>query len=402
LPKEPLALKITKDRENRRAKHTRLEVNRKRGDFPLKATNTSNTNDTEIFIATKHIDRTIFNQHTLLIKPKTLREIIGNPTYHQKVKDAIRNALASTGKGALNMIYPLLLYQKVPNEEELQPFPRPNEKIIQKLFDLFDVENVDVIANPVALDDRYEMEWATMGAEIFSNRKADFLNEYALTGVIPNSVSAGTAQSMAAVYLRNGFESLTFDFASQRLREGRMRDIIDGIPDWNKLLVIGTNVPYFNWHGTFRNPIMPMYDLLVSVYGFDSFSGISVGYGGEPDGPEKIAGKMTRKRYCLADTYGAYTKAGLITINESMKVRCNCPICRSLSSPVHLYERDATQSNLTSLTEDLKIHRLHVTHHEIGGAFSLIDKGKYHDYLLAKKAASNELQSILSALGTST
>jgi hypothetical protein len=393
------ALKIKKDREDRRAKHTRLEINQKRGDFPVKAANTSSYNDREIAIAAKQMERTVVNQYTLLLKPSRLREILVNPTAHQSVKDSIRNSLAPTGKSSLNVIYPLLLNQRAPNEDVLQPFPRPNDRIVEKLFDLFDVENVDVLVNPVALDDKYEMEWVNIGARVFATRKADYLSDYILSGLIPSKVSEGSAQNMCAVYLRNGFDSLTFDFAGRKLREGWMRGIIDSVTAvWDELLVLGANVPYFNWHGTFRNPIMPMYDLLTSVYGFDSFSGVTIGYSDEPEGPEKTAKKITRKRYCVTETYGAYNKEGLASVLEGTKIRCHCPVCRRMATPLDLYKRDPTASDLHDLTEDLKTHRLHAAHGEMKDAYSLIDKGKYHEHLHEKRAATNELQSILDAI----
>jgi hypothetical protein len=179
-----------------------------------------------------------------------------------------------------------------------------------------------------------------------------------------------------------------------------MREIIDSVPIWDNLLVFGANVPYFNWHGTYRNPTMPMYDLLTSVYGFDAFSGVVLGYGGEPDGPEKIAKKIERKRYCITDTFGAYNKEGLVSVLEQKGTRCHCPVCRQLSSPMDIFSRRPTISDLEALIRDLKTHRLHATHEEMRGACSLIDKGKYHSHLSTKRAAANELQSILDAIGS--
>jgi hypothetical protein len=405
MPTTQGTLATKKDREDRRAKHSRLEINKKRGDFPAKAANTSSADDSEIVIAAKQMGRTIINQHTILIRPSRLREILTSPTAHQNVKNAIRSSIAPTGKNAINILYPLLLNQRAPNETELTPFPPPNEKIVAKLFDLMDVENADVITTPVALDDRYEVEWANLGARVFSSRKADFLgDEFRPTGLVPHKVSEATAQNMCAIYLRHGIKSLTFDFAGRRLRESWMRETIDsvGVPTWGNLLILGTNVPYFNWHGTFRNPTMAMYDLLTSVYGFDSFSGVSIGYGDEPEGIDRITKKIERKRYCLTETFGAYNKAGLETLLEQSRIRCNCPACRRLSTPLDLYDRDPTMSDLKALRDDLKMHRLHVTHGEMKGACSLIDKGKYHSHLSTKRAAANELQSILDAIGSSS
>jgi queuine/archaeosine tRNA-ribosyltransferase len=143
---------------------------------------------------------------------------------------------------------------------------------------------------------------------------------------------------------------------------------------------------------------MPTYDLLVSVYGFDSFGGVMWGYKDDIEKPEKIANKMGRKRYCVTDTYGAYTKSGLAQLLDAMSYKCRCPVCSKVSSPLELYSGAATRSDLDLLGARLKTHRLHVTHKEVKGVSGLIDASKYYDYLYNKKAAANELRGIISAL----
>ena len=401
MPKEMIEIDTTKDQESRRAKRTKVKINSKNVEFPLKATNISTDNQQEFIIAQKELDRTTVNQLTLQITPKRLLEIATNSKIHQGIKDDIRKSLSGIGKRGYNVIYPLLINQRSPHEplNDFRPFRRPTEQVVTKFFDLFDIEEIDMLVTPVALDDTYEMEWAKISADIFSNRNPDYLNEYVLSGLIPNGVSEGTAKKMASLYLNNSFESLTFDFAKQRVREGRMREIIDGISQhWDELLIHGANVPHYNWYGTYRNRGMPTYDLLVSVYGFDSFSGLTTGFNVEVEGKDRIAKKMRGKRYRFIDTYGTYNKEGLETILQTHSASCKCPTCNRVGSPLDLYDKKPNQANERSLGAELKTHRLHVTHKEMKSAADLIVKGNYHDHLLKKKESTNELQSIISAI----
>jgi len=257
-----------------------------------------------------------------------------------------------------------------------------------------------MLITPVALDDKNEMQWAKMSAEIFSSRKPDFLDEFILSGLVPGSVSEGMAIQMNTTYIENGFESLTFDFAGRKVRETRMRNIIDSNPIWDELYVHGTNVPHYNWQGTFRNPVMPTYDLLVSVYGFDSYSNLRMGFGGGGGTitPEKVFTKMKNKRYRIIDSYGTYNKEGLTNLIEQHNISCKCPICRPYSSPIDIYDRPVNTRELFVLGDEMKNHRLHVTHGEIKKVASLIDKGKYHEYLIDKKDATKELNAISSSI----
>ena len=99
--------------------------------------------------------------------------------------------------------------------------------------------------------------------------------------------------------MKTGIPSLSFDFAARKIPEGRMRGIIDALGEkWSESYIHGTNVPHFNWHGTWRKPVLPTYDLLVSTYGFDSFGNVRPGIGGgEPPAPNQIKEKMQMKRY---------------------------------------------------------------------------------------------------------
>lgn len=393
-------IETKKDNEDRRAKHSRVSLNSKRVDFPLKATNIGQSELQEIDIARRETGRPIFNQIGVQITPKRLRELVSNPKAHQDTKDSIRRVLARTRESELNAIVPLLMNQRSSHEpeEEFRPFPQPTQKMVERIFDLCDIEGIDMLVSPVALDDANEESWARIAAETYANRKPDFADETIRSGMIPNSVSEGTAKKMAALYVQNGFDSLTFDFAAQKVREVRMRGIIESIPIWDELFIHGINVPHHDWHGTYRNKVMPSYDLLVSVYGFDSFGGVMWGFKDDTEGPEKIANKMGRKRYCITDTYGAYTKDGLSLFLGASTYKCRCPVCSRVSSPLDLYRGAATNSNLEVLGAQLKTHRLHVTHREMKSVSGLIDVGKYYDHLYDKKAAANELRGIISAL----
>jgi hypothetical protein len=392
-------IETKKDTPNRRAKHSRISLNSKRVDFPLKATNIGQSELQEIDIARRETGRPIFNQIGVQITPRRLRELVTNLKAHQDTKDSIRRVLARTTGKELNVIVPLLMNQRSSHEpeDEFRPFPQPTQKMVERIFDLCDIDGIDMLVTPVAQNDAQEA-WARIAADVYANRKPDFLNECIRSGMIPNSVSEGTAKKMAALYIANGFDSLTFDFAAQKVREVRMREIIHSVPIWGDLFIHGINVPHHDWHGTYNRNVMPTYDLLVSVYGFDSFGGVMWGYKDDIEKPEKIANKMGRKRYCVTDTYGAYTKSGLAQLLDAMSYKCRCPVCSKVSSPLELYSGAATRSDLDLLGARLKTHRLHVTHKEVKGVSGLIDASKYYDYLYNKKAAANELRGIISAL----
>ena len=402
MPKDLIQIDVSKDRDDRRAKHASFSVNKKHIDFPLKAVQLSSSNQNETSIASSEIDRKLINEYVIQIRPKRLREIVKDDTLHQNTKDTIRRILGDTSSKGINAINPLLINQRTQYESEndFEPFPKPSVRIIEKLFDLFDMNECDMLITPVALDDKNEMQWAKMSAEIFSSRKPDFLDEFILSGLVPGSVSEGMAIQMNTTYIENGFESLTFDFAGRKVRETRMRNIIDSNPIWDELYVHGTNVPHYNWQGTFRNPVMPTYDLLVSVYGFDSYSNLRMGFGGGGGTitPEKVFTKMKNKRYRIIDSYGTYNKEGLTNLIEQHNISCKCPICRPYSSPIDIYDRPVNTRELFVLGDEMKNHRLHVTHGEIKKVASLIDKGKYHEYLIDKKDATKELNAISSSI----
>lgn len=396
--------KVRKDKPDGRAKHSRITINGKRVDYPLKAAGVSAGTQSENAIAKEQVERKVVNEIGVKFTPKRLRDIMGDGNEHQNVKNSIENLLSDIGDSGINIAYPYFVNERAPNESEsaFKPFPAPTERMIEKLFDLFDLEGIDVLVSPVGLDNSSEMQWVKIAAPIYAKRKPDFLNEYALSGMIPYAVSEETAKQMAKLYLDNGFESLTFDLGGARVRQSRMRGIIDSIPNWNELLIHGTSVPHFNWHGTHNTDVQPTYDLLVSVYGFDSFGGVRRGFNSEVEQASRIPGKMSKKRFYTCDTYGAYTLHGLKKLMENHSLSCQCPICGGFGSPIEIYNRSSTNEELKALGEDLKVHRWHAAHKEMSKVASLIDRGKYLDYVADKKAASKELQAIVNAIGNQT
>ena len=111
---------------------------------------------------------------------------------------------------------------------------------------------------------------------------------------------------------------------------------------------------------------------------------------------------MSNKRYYTSDTYGAYNQHGLKKFIENHSITCHCPVCTKLSNPFDIYTRSSTNEELKSLTEDLKIHRLHTVHKEMGKASALIDRHKYLDHVNDKRAAAKEVQTILGGYETQT
>lgn len=389
-------------RKEGRAKHTRIKINKKHLDFPRKASHLSKTDSSEVSLVKTEFGTPLVTEFALKITPKTLRTLVTSSKKHQQIKDSIRNMLSETGNKGINIIYPLLVNQRSPNEDksDFRPFGKPTEKILEKLFDLLDIENLDVLILPVASSNGESIEWVKTSTKVFKNRKPDFLGEYILSGLVPRNVKETKAIEITKHYLKNDIKSLSFDFASRKVPEGRMRGIIDAIgKQWGDIYVHGTNVPHYDWHGTWRKSILPTYDLLVSTYGFDSFGNLRLGMSGDPPPQKKIKDKMERKRYRLIETYGTYDYKGLKRILDTHTLNCNCPVCKK-THPLDIYNRPNTINDLGTLSDDLKTHRLFSTHKEMNKVSKLIDKNKYFDHIKDKKDATNELSSILGNLNS--
>ena len=379
-----------------RAKHLVIDINSKKADFPKRAAHLSKSDSSDANLFKKEFKDSMVTEFAFKITPKTLRELINNPTKHQHDKDIIRNMLSDVGEKSINIAYPILINERNPNEPEhdYQPHGQPSDKILIKLFDLFDVDGFDILTLPITSNGN-SLEWAKMATSVFKSRKADYLNEYMLSGFIPRSVKESTAINMAKYYIENDIESLTFDFATRKISEARMRGIIDGIGDkWGKLHVHGTNIPHYNWHGTWKKPALPIYDVLVSIYGFDSFGNLRLGMGGEPTPPHKIKEKMERQRYRLIDTYGTYNLEGITKISENHTIECKCPTCRK-TKILDLYNRPSTNDDFMELKAELKTHRVYSTFKEMNQINKLIEKDKYIDHIKDKTETTNDVASIL-------
>lgn len=379
-----------------RAKHLVIDINSKKTDFPKRVAHISKSDSTDATMFKKEFKESMVTEFVFKITPKTLRELINDPAKHQHDKDIIRNMLSDVGEKSINIAYPILINERNPNEPEYdyKPHGQPSEKIIIKLFDLFDIDGFDILTLPVTSNDS-SFEWAKTATDVFKTRKADYLNEYMLSGFIPRSVKENTAINMAKYYIENDIQSLTFDFATRKIPEARMRWIIDGIGDeWSKLHIHGTNIPHYNWHGTWKKPALPIYDMLVSIYGFDSFGNLRLGMGGEPTPPNKIKEKMERQRYRLIDTYGTYNLEGIKKISENHTIECKCPVCRN-TKLLDLYNKPSTNEDFKKLKDELKTHRVYATFKEMNKINKLIEKDKYIDHIKDKTETTNDVVSIL-------
>lgn len=377
---------------NSRAKHLIIDINSKKTDFPKRAAHIGKNNSSDAELFKNEFKASMVTEFMITITPKTLRDLINNPSKHQREKDTIRKMLSDVGEKSLNIAYPIIINRKNPHEPEhdYKPHGAPSEQVLIKIFDLLDVDGFDMLVLPVTSNGK-SFEWAKMATDVFKNRKPDYLNEYMLSGFIPRSVTETTAIDIAKYYIENDINSLTFDFASRKIPEGRMRGIIDGLGDsWGNLHIHGTNIPHYNWFGTWKNPVLPIYDVLVSIYGFDSFGNLRLGMGGEPVPQNKIKEKIENKRYRLVDTYGTYNLEGVKKVLETHSIKCKCPICKK-TKPLDLYDKPTTNAGLEQLYSELKTHRLYSTHKEMNQINKLIDNNKYIDHLKGKKEATNEI-----------
>lgn len=382
-----------------RAKITTVDINTKKIVFPKKSIHTSLHNTNEIALIKKELDIPSVNEISLQITPKRLREIISNPKEHQKIKDGIRNVLSESHDKGINIGYPFLLNQRTPNEKEddYKPFGKPTQKILEKLFDLFDIENIDVLVLPSPSPNGYSYEWSKMATDVFTQRKPDYMNEVIFSGCVPLGNPKNHVKEIIKYYLKNNIESLTFDFFGIRVLESRMREIIENYvgKKWEKMLNLSTNVPPNNFQ-KFREQILGSYDVLVSVYGFDSFNGIVKGGGSTKIAKKnEIKEKLRRKRYRLIDTYGDYNYDGISKLVESETIKSDSPIWKS-NNILDIYDnKTLSNSSITRLANELRDHRNYVTHKEVNTYSKLIEKNKYLTHIQEKKASAKELNSIL-------
>jgi len=385
-----------------RAKVTTLDINSKKIKFPRKTIHTSIGNTNEIALFKKEFDIPTVNEISVQITPKRLREIVSNPKEHQKIKDDIRNVLTeSHGKG-VNIGYPFLLNQRSPNEkeEDYKPFPKPTVKILEKLFDLFDIENIDVLILPSPSPNGYSFEWSKMATDVFTQRKPDYMNEKAiLSGCIPLGNPNNHVKEIIKYYMKNKIESLTFDFFAMKVLESRMREIIEdnvGMNKWKKMFIHSTNVPPNNYQGKYREPILGSYDVLVSVYGFDSFNGIVRGGGSSKTYKKnEVKEALHRKRYRLIEHYGDYNYNGLKTLMQNETIKCNSPIWKTNNILDVYNNKTLSSSSIMKLGNELRGHRNYVTHKEVNTYSKLIENNKFLSHIQDKKAATKELNSIL-------
>jgi len=399
-----LTVKVEVKGEGRnRAKATKIDLNRKMIKFPRKATHSSVDNTHDVALYRKDFGNQPFTEIAIQITPSRLKKIVANDSEHQRIKDQLRRALSDSGDKGLNIGYPYLLNQKSQGESDadFKPFGKPTRKMIERIFDLFDISGMDMVILPSPSPNGNSTDWCKMATDVFTTRKPDFMNEFVFSGMVPIGIPSKKASDIANYYLKNKLESLTFDFASRKISEVRMKEIIVEVGDkWGDVHVHATNVPSYNWYGTYKQTAIPTYDLLISTYGFDSFGNLRSGRGGDTIEKQKIKPKMRTKRFRLTETYGDYNYNGLKTIMEHEDIKMKSPVVKS-KNPLDIYDKkENTKDAYDQLTSELKRHRNFVTHSEMNGLYDKIKNKKYNDYLDTKKVATKELQSIYIQLGT--
>ena len=385
-----------------RAKITTLDINSKKIKFPRKSIHTAIGNTNEISLIKREIDIPSVNEISLQITPKRLREIVANPNEHQKIKEDLKNVLSESYHKGINIGYPFLLNQRSPNEkeEDFKPFGKPTTRVIEKLFDLFDIDGIDVLILPSPSPNGYSLEWCKMSTDVFTKRKPDFMNEKAIfSGLIPLGNPSNHIKEMIDYYLKNKIESLTFDFYRMKVLESRMREIIEknvGNKKWGNMYIHATNVPPNNYQGKSREPVLGSYDVLVSVYGFDSFGGIVIGGGSSKVlNKNEIKPAIQRKRYRLIETYGDYNYHGLKTLMQNEIIKCDSPIWK-VKNILDIYdEKTLSNKSVDDLRNELHDHRNYVTHKEVNTYSNLIEKNTFLPHIQEKKAVTKELNSIL-------
>lgn len=384
-----------------RAKATTLDLNSKKVKFPRKTIHTSSNKDWELSIFQKEFDIPTVNEILIQITPKRLREIVTNSKEHQRIKEDVKTTISKAHHKGINIGYPLLLNQRSPHEskDDYEPFGKPTQRMLEKLFDLFDVDGMDMIILPSPSPNGRTLEWCKLATTVFKNRKPDYMNEVLFSGIVPLGNPENHVKDIIEYYLKNKIQSLTFDFCSRKVLESKMREIIEnyiGKKLWEKMFIHGTNVPANNFLSGYKEPLLGLYDLLISVYGFDTFVNIVKG-GSDSKNYKKneINEKMRRKRYRLIDTYGDYNYNGLKALSENETIKIDSPIWKT-NNVLDIYDsKTISISSMNDLSNELREHRNFVTHKEVNNYSNLIGKNKFLSHIENKKASAKELNSIL-------
>jgi len=371
-------------------KSQKITLNAKEIVFPMKAVGSGRDNYIEGDLVKKEVNTKIFNELSFQFSPHNLVQAVTDDKIHQKHKNKIRKGLEIHSRNSINIAFPLLM---PPNETEKYPMPKP--EIFEKLFDLFDIEYFDILILPV--DPTNTLDWIREGMKVFKTRKADFLNEYSIYGYIPRNISETTSLNAIKEYAKEDIPGIAFDMFGQKVMESRMKKMLLEIEKLKKqFLKHGLNVPHWDFHN-WRRGILPTYDLLTTVYGFDSFGNIRFSYGGKKPSsdPEKIKVSINRKRFRNIETYGSYTLETMNRLSDTTDSKCSCSLCKK-STIQDLINSENTLSGLESLKDGLKTHRWVTTHKEMETVKKKIASGKYVNYVKSKKDSADEITRILS------
>lgn len=380
---------------NIRIKRMCIDINGKKTEYPQKLAQISQNNTAEYDMARNNLELNVPSEYCLEISSTTISKIVSDGHEHQKMKDQIQKTIKQTQK-ATNSIYIRFKDEKDGSGQPLS-FPSPNENVLSKLFDLVDVEGVDLITLPIRSDSA--INWMNKALDVFQKRKPDFLGEYKLVGYIPGIVTDDTAKKMVKKYIDSGIDCLTFDFAGRSVPTSTVRDIIDNVVGkkrWGEMYIHGVNVPHYDFSRWNKN-VNGEYDLLMGIYGFDSFSNMRYAFGGKT-ADEKLPSKIKNQRYSMIKGYGMYRMEGLEALDDAEHIDCSCPICRK-TKPLDLYNNALECSNqnfsLDKLRQSMRIHRQYNAHQELSKLHGIIEKEEYGDYILEKKQAENEINSMM-------
>lgn len=383
----------------KRIKRIRVDVNGKRAEYPRKLAQISASSAGEGGMVKAELGMDVPTEYYLEISNSTLRSIVADGKEHQRQKNRIQRRIAQSG-GSLNMVY-IRLKDEWDGSGQVAPFPRPTEAVLNKIFDLADVDGVDLVCLPV--HESSPLDWAKRSLEVFSKRGADFMEEFKLVGHVPWSISSSARKAIVRMYAEAGLDCLSFDFGGRTVSTSETREIIENVigeERWGGMYVHGANVPYYDYN-TYANHVSGSYDLLMGLYGFDSFTNQRFATGGGASGEKALVSRIKNRRYAVIDDYGMYRMEGLERMMETGNHSCPCPACRR-SRPLDLYYDALGNSGSKALKEaldyvdgEMKTHRHYSAHVECSNLQRVVGKGTYSEHLSEKKRAKREIDSIL-------
>lgn len=370
------------------AKTNKLEINRKTIKTPTRAALSSeSTSESELFkkiIGTGHPLKHL-NIISRSAEYRTIKNIEESNGKYNTIVARMGNVFANLPEESIN-----LLHLRIPKQSTIMGKKIDNKNLNESQVNgICDFLNDSRLGNDIIVPTIPSLisdidEFKTI-IDSFLSTMATFKKHSPLLGYIPNVDNVKLVNEMVNYYIEKGVRIFGVEFAS-------------GFPGRNittavRVLKDEIDEEYY-LHGFNISPnkknqldISNIQDLLITTYGFDSFSNVT--WGGGPrknDGQTKAdfeAEQKNKIRYPVLEDYGAYRLPALKEYVKQKGFNCNCPICRDNSLD------SLTEHSLPYFRDEVKVHRIYTDHHELQNIVNKINDQDYLPYVAEKKFAGD-------------